>query len=63
MILAWNLAVGDLVSTSPVAFTGVRFIMSSVITYGLLVIIVCLAIYFPSRQAMKIQPAEALHEE
>jgi len=63
MILAWNLGIGDLVSTWPVEFTGKRFIISSLITYALLILIVCVAIWYPSRQAMKIQPSEALHEE
>jgi len=63
MILAWNLGVADLVSTWPVEFTAQRFITSSLITYALLVLIVCIGIWYPSRQAMKIQPSEALHEE
>lgn len=63
IILAWNLGVVDLVSTWPVEFTAQRFIISSLITYVLLVMIVCIGIWYPSRQAMKIQPSEALHEE
>lgn len=63
MILAWNLGMTDLVSTWPIEFSAKRFIISSSIAYGMLVLIVWVAIWYPSRQAIKIEPAEALHEE
>lgn len=63
LLLAWNLGVGELVSTWPVEFTFARFLVSSVVTYLLLVAIVWFGIWYPARQAMKIEPAEALRDE
>lgn len=63
MIVGWNLGIAELVSTWPIEFTFTRFIISSCIGYILLLLIVRLGIWYPSRHAMKIKPAEALHEE
>lgn len=45
------------------AFTLVRFLADTGITFGLMALMIVAGILLPARQAMKIQPAEALHEE
>lgn len=40
-----------------------RFAIGTVITFLLMALMILLGIWFPARQAMKIHPAEALHEE
>lgn len=40
-----------------------RFIFSVLISYLLLALMIVVGIWFPAKKAMKIQPAEALHEE
>ncbi len=40
-----------------------RFVIGQLLTFGLMALMVLLGILFPTRQAMKLQPAEALHEE
>jgi len=43
--------------------SGGRFIGCFLVAVGVLALIVALGIWFPARQAMKIEPAEALHNE
>ncbi len=62
-IVCYNLGISDLVATWPVEFTAVRFFIGLGITYLLLALITLLSIWFPARQAMKVEPAEALHNE
>lgn len=40
-----------------------RFIFSVLISYFLIALMIVVGIWFPAKKAMKIQPAEALHEE
>lgn len=40
-----------------------RFVSCLLVTWCLMALMVIAGIWFPARQAMKIQPAEALHEE
>ena len=40
-----------------------RFIFSVLISYLLIALMIVIGIWFPAKKAMKIQPAEALHEE
>ncbi len=44
-------------------FTVDRFVIGQLLTLLLMSIMIVAGIYFPSRQAMGIQPADALHEE
>ena len=53
----------EIVSDYPVEFTLLRFLAGMSVTYILLAITVFIAVWLPARQAMGIQPAEALHEE
>lgn len=63
LIVAYNLGVSDLVETWPVEWSMMRFVAGGIATYLLLLSIAAISIWFPARQAMKIQPAEALHGE
>lgn len=63
LIVAYNLGVSDLVETWPVEWSFIRFLVGGLVTYLLLLVIAAVSIWFPARQAMNIQPAEALHGE
>jgi len=63
LVVAFNLGHADLVPTYPVTWTVGRFIIGGLLTYVLLLAITVFSIWFPARQAMRIQPAEALHGE
>ena len=41
----------------------VRFLITFIITYFLMALMILIGIWFPARQAIRIQPAEALREE
>lgn len=43
--------------------SAIRFIVCQLLTFGLMAAMIILGIWFPARQAMKLEPAEALHEE
>lgn len=63
LVMAYNLGVSDLVSTWPVPWSFTRFLAGGLIAYLLLALITAFSIWFPARQAMKIEAAEALHGE
>lgn len=70
MIICYNIGVAEftigrteLISTWPVKWTFMRFLLGSLGAWLLIALMVMVGIWFPARQAMKIQPAEALHEE
>jgi len=63
LFVAYNLGVSDLVNTWPVEWSIGRFVIGGILTYLLLLLVVVFSIWFPARQAMQIQPAEALHGE
>lgn len=46
-----------------VAFTALHFLMDMGITFLLMALMIIVGILLPARQAMKIKPAEALHEQ
>lgn len=70
MIICYNVGIAelkigrtDLISTWPVEWSFIRFLLGSLGAWILIAFMVVTGIWFPARQAMKIQPAEALHEE
>lgn len=70
MIICYNIGIAEftigrteLISTWPVEWSFVRFLLGSLAAWSLIALMVMVGIWFPARQAMKIQPAEALHEE
>lgn len=46
-----------------IPFTPGRFVLTSIVTYGMIMLMIVLGVSLPARQASKVQPAEALHEE
>lgn len=62
-VISFNIGKADLVDVNRMDFTFVRFICGMLITYLLMAFMIILGIWYPARQAMKIQPAEVLHEQ
>lgn len=60
-----NIHIGltDLVYDFYYGFSPARFIIGTLITYLLMAVMIVVSIWYPARQAMRIAPAEALHEE
>lgn len=63
LIVAFNLQVADLTVHTLVDVSATRFIGCFLTAIVLLALTIILAIWYPARQAMKLQPAEALHAE
>lgn len=70
MIVCYNVGIAEmtigrteLISTWPVEWSFARFLLGSIGAWLLIALMVIMGIWFPARQAMNIQPAEALHEE
>lgn len=63
IVICFNLGVMDVVETERLAFTVLRFCSGTLITFALMALMITIGIWYPARQAMKIQPAEALHYE
>jgi putative ABC transport system permease protein len=63
LIVAYVLGANDLLTTYPIEWSFVRFLVSSALTYVLLAAITVFSIGFPARRAMKLNPAMALHGE
>ena len=52
-----------LIAVLPVEWSTFRFVAGICITWLLMALMIVFGIWMPATQAMKIQPAEALHEE
>ena len=70
MVVCYAVAIAEpsvghtaLISTWPVEWSGVRFLLGSVGAWLLMALMVVVGIWFPAHKAMRIQPADALHEE
>ncbi len=64
IIIAWNLAYIEVNAwMNGSTFTPGRFILTVLITFTLIAIMIIIGIWIPARKAMKVQPAEALHDE
>jgi len=61
--LAYTVGETDMVQKWNIAWTFGRFSLCCVLTFILIAIMIFAGIWYPARQAMKIQPADALHEE
>ncbi len=61
----FEFSLGDwvLVSRKPVEWSIIRFVLVTLTTYLLIGLIIMAGIWYPARQAMTVEPAEALHEE
>ena len=62
-LIAFNIGLAELVDVERMAFNGSRFLLVLACTWGLIAVMIVLGIGYPARRAMKIQPAEALHDE
>jgi putative ABC transport system permease protein len=63
-IIDLNIAYAGLnTGTDGVTLEAGRFITTVLISYLLIALMIVIGIWFPAKKAMKIQPAEALHEE
>ena len=70
MLICYNVGIGEftigrtaLIATWPVEWSMIRFLIGSLAAWLLIALMVMMGIWYPARQAMKIEPAEALHEE
>lgn len=62
-VISLNIGLADLLSVEEMEFTIERFIAAEIITLILMGSMIIVGVCLPARQAMKIQPAEALREE
>lgn len=62
-IICLNIGYAELIDISQLDFTFTRFLSVMLITYLLMSAMIILGIWYPARQAMKVQPAEVLHEQ
>lgn len=63
VIIAFNTGVAELVDVGKIPFGGVRFGAAVAMTWLLMAAMIVAGIWYPARGAMKVQPAEALHDE
>ena len=64
VIVDWNLAYAELnYWMNGTTLEPVRFIITVAITFLLIALMIVLGTYIPARKALKIEPAEALHDE
>jgi putative ABC transport system permease protein len=61
-IVCYHIGNADLTDALQMKWSVTRFIPGAVITLLLMVAMIVAGIWYPARQAMNIQPAEALHE-
>lgn len=64
IFIDWNLANAELNAwMDGSTFGWIRFIATVLITFMLIALMIIVGIWIPARKAMKVQPAEALHDE
>ena len=63
LFIASNLQLADLTVHTLVDVSALRFVGCFVAAWLTLAVLIVLGIWYPARRAMKIQPAEALHDE
>ena len=62
-LIAFNVGLAELVDVERMPFNAVRFLWGIAMTWGLMALMIVLGIWYPARQAMRVQPAEALYDE
>ncbi|WP_288242077.1 ABC transporter permease [uncultured Bacteroides sp.] len=63
LLIAFNVGIAELVDISKMQFTFERFLIAAVFTWLLMAVMIVVGIWYPAYKAMKLQPAEALHDE
>ncbi|MDO4165692.1 MAG: ABC transporter permease [Bacteroides sp.] len=63
IVIAFNIGWAELVDVEKLPFTAGRFLVGIVLTWLLMAVMIVVGIWYPARKAMKVQPAEALHDE
>lgn len=63
IVIAFNIGIAELVDVGKMAFTTDRFLSAILITWLLMALMIVAGIWYPASKAMKVQPAEALHDE
>lgn len=64
IFIDWNLANAELNAwMDGSTFGWIRFIATVLITFMLIALMIIIGIWIPARKSMKVQPAEALHDE
>ncbi|MCD7898657.1 MAG: ABC transporter permease [Bacteroides sp.] len=63
IIICYNIGYADVTRVWQMEWGMMRFIPAIVVTFVLLALMIIAGIWYPAKQAMKIQPAEALHDE
>ena len=63
VVIAFNIGLAELVDVKQMSFGGGRFVTAVLVSWLLMAAMIALGIWYPARRAMRIQPAEALHDE
>lgn len=63
LVISVNMVLADVTFTESTDAGWGRFAVCSLIVFGLMALMVVAGIWYPAAQAMKVQPAEALHDE
>lgn len=63
LVICINMVLADVTFTEATDAGRMRFIICSLIVLGLMALMVVAGIWYPASQAMKVQPAEALHDD
>ena len=63
IVIAFNIGIAELVDVAKMHFTTDRFLLGIFFTWLLMAVMIIAGIWYPASRAMKVQPAEALHDE
>lgn len=63
LVISLNIMHSDLTINTLIDISFLRFIICFVSAFALIMLMIILGIFFPAYRAMKIKPAEALHED
>ena len=62
-LIALNIGIAELIDVSQLPFDTARFLQALLLSWLLMALMIVVGVWYPARRAMKIQPAEALHDE
>ena len=62
-LIALNIGIAELIDVSQLPFDSARFLQALLLSWLLMALMIVVGVWYPARRAMKIQPAEALHDE